>query len=187
MFIWWHPGSNVYRNAVDSGDPSLIEGKLRNYHDRLNEVRGSPYFCFEDPISEEGYSDDEKNFFIPGGGCIVRSDMLIFSVSADERSRLDIYTKAAHPAFYQTSLRRKLPTNTDHKYYAFIRTAADQSERILAVLNFQDSVETVQIDCSGVSAERFVDLRINAVIQHKTEIEVELPVYGYRFFKVLPS
>jgi len=46
-------------------------------------------------------------------------------------------------------------------------------------------MEIVKIDCRGISAKCFVDLRTNAMIQRKNEIEVEIPAYGYRFFEVL--
>ena len=82
---------------------------------------------------------------------------------------------------------RVLISNGDNNYYSFIKTATDNSERILMILNFQDSMEIVKIDCSGISAKSFVDLRSNAIIQRKNEIEVEIPAYGYRFFEVLPE
>lgn len=188
MFIWWIRGSNVYRNAIDSGDPSPIEGKLRNYHDRVKEAGGTLYFCFEDPVGEEGYADDQRKYDLYLATVASLGAMCSFSGYEPSSEAAWIFnTKAAHPAFYQNSVRRVLPTNADHKYYAFIKTAADHSERILGVLNFQGNTESVKIDCSGVSAKRFVDLRNNAVIQHNSSIEVELPAYGYRFFKVLPS
>jgi glycosidase len=188
LFIWWHPDSNVFRNAIDSGDPSLIESKLRNYHDRVREVGGSLYFCFENPFGDDGYIQNESKYLLYLASVASVGVMCAFSEYQPTQEAAWLFnTKAAHPAFFQTSLRRMLSTNDDHKYYAYLKSAADGSERILVVLNFQDSQDTVRIDCSGIAAKGFMDLRSNQSLPNKDLIEVEMPAYGYRFLRVLSA
>jgi hypothetical protein len=93
-------------------------------------------------------------------------------------------TKGEHPALQQMSARRQIPTNADDKYYAFLRTAADDSERVLVVLNFQPSPQAVEVRLDGVRASRLVDLRDDSSTPRATQVRIEMPAYGYRFFRV---
>ena len=167
MFIWWINGSNVFRNAIDNRDPGLIEEKMRNYHDRVQAAGGSLYYCFETPYDDDRYSDERKNFLYLACVAALGNISVFRKYNPSDEAAWIYNTKGAHPALHQLSRRRKLPTNADEKYYAFIRTAADKSERILVVLNFQDSQENVKIDCSGVSAQGFEDLKSNEQLQYK--------------------
>jgi len=72
-----------------------------------------------------------------------------FPLAPDTTRLLDL--KRQHPALQQLSTRRQLPTTADDKYYAFLRIAADRSERILVVTNFQSTPDTVRLDLSGVA------------------------------------
>jgi len=62
-------------------------------------------------------------------------------------------TKALHPALQQLSTRTQVPTNDDSRFYAFLKTAADHSERMLVVLNFQKEPQNVKVDMSGTLLE----------------------------------
>ena len=92
--------------------------------------------------------------------------------------------KAAHPALYNNSSRRHIPTNADEKYYAFLRVAKNNSERILAVMNFQSTPETVDVDLSGVAGTTFVDLTTGEHSSRQNPLSVKLQAYGYRFYRV---
>jgi hypothetical protein len=87
---------------------------------------------------------------------------------------------------HQSGSRRNLPTNADDKYYAFVRTAADNSERILVVLNFQPTKERVEVDLSGIASAGLVELKYGELTPHRNPLEVTLPPYGYRFYQILP-
>ncbi len=78
-------------------------------------------------------------------------------------------------------------TNADDKYYAFLRTAADKSERILVILNFQPSPQNIEIDLSGVNTTGLIELKSCELVKHQGFSKVELPAYGYRFYQVLPA
>ena len=41
--IWWESGSDVIRNAIETGDPRPIERALRDYHDRVVAAGGTLY------------------------------------------------------------------------------------------------------------------------------------------------
>lgn len=96
-------------------------------------------------------------------------------------------TKQTHPALYPVSTRRKLPTNADDRCYAILRTAQDNSERIMAVFNYQATPHTVTVNVTGVNATQFVDLRTFESIGYSSTIEVSLTTHGYRFFQVVSS
>jgi hypothetical protein len=81
-----------------------------------------------------------------------------------------------------------LKTNNDDKYYAMLKTSKDGSERVLVVFNFQSSPQTVNVDLSVVSTSGLVNLRMDEMIKRKSQFEpvaIELPAYGYKFYKVL--
>jgi hypothetical protein len=92
--------------------------------------------------------------------------------------------KAAHPAFYNNSARRNIPTSADDKYYSFLRTAKDGSDRVLAVMNFQSTPQTVGVDLSGVAGEALVELTTGQCAPRRNPLPVELPAYGYRLYGV---
>jgi hypothetical protein len=94
--------------------------------------------------------------------------------------------KQQHTALQQLSIRRRLPTNADDKYYAFLRTAADGSERVLVVLNFQPTTQGVEIDLSGVAAKSLTELGSGKAVERQSRLKTELPAYGYRLYEVSP-
>ena len=80
--------------------------------------------------------------------------------------------------------------NANDKYYAFLKTAADGSERVLVVLNFQDSPQTIEVDLGLVEPTGLVELRTGQLTERSSPIEpfkVELQAYGYRFYQVLSA
>ena len=90
------------------------------------------------------------------------------------------------PALYPLGHRRKLPTTADDKYYAFVRTAPDGSERILVVLNFQPTSQMVEVDTSGLFTPGFVELRHGEFIPFQNPLRLEMDPYGYRFYQIVP-
>jgi len=80
------------------------------------------------------------------------------------------------------STRRKLATNADDKYYAILKTAKDDSERMVAVYNFQPTPQTVQLNLGVVDTPGIVDTQSTARIDQADQfhpVSVELPAYGY--------
>ena len=81
-------------------------------------------------------------------------------------------------------LRRKLPTNDDSKFYAFVRSASDGSERVLVVANFWATSQNVRIDVGGLHAATLTDLRSGEKGAVDKTVEFSLPPFGYRLFAV---
>ncbi len=105
----------------------------------------------------------------------------------DEEEQWLLRTRHCHAALHQLAGRRQLATNADNKYYAFLKTARDGSERLLVVLNFCSSPQTVDVDMSSVDAAALVDLKTGEWVDRALPFHVELPAHGYSFFQVLPS
>jgi hypothetical protein len=68
-----------------------------------------------------------------------------------------------------------------------LRTAADKSERILVVMNFQPALQTIEVDMSGVATAGLVEMRSGAAISRSNPLKLELPAYGYRLYKLEPA
>jgi len=66
-----------------------------------------------------------------------------------------------------------------------VRTAADRSERILVVLNFQPTPQTIEVDLSGVAASGLVELKEGKLVGYQNPFRATLPAYGYRLFQIL--
>jgi glycosidase len=182
--IWWEKGTNVIANAIQSGDPRPIERALRDYHDRVVSAGGVLYF--QPPRLEQ---KKQETFGFAVLACLGDLIQIEYSPSRQMDPELSwiLKAKAAHAALQQLSVRRQLPTQSDEKYYAFLRTAADGSERILVVLNFQPTAQTVKVDLSGVATERLIELKTGRTYDRETFLKVELAAFDYRLFLLAPA
>jgi glycosidase len=176
-----------FDQAIASGDPRPIEESLQ-YHDAVVAAGGTLY------KKEFAAYDDPAKTHLAKATAAAIGDMVAFisrrgagSADPDDEETWILKTKFAHPALHNLGRRTKLETNADDKYYAFLRTSADKSERIVVVLNFQPSSQTVEVDLSGIAAEKLVDVRTGDSLQRQSFVKVELPAYGYRFFQVIPE
>ncbi len=171
--------NDVIMNAIETGDPRPIEESLRNYHDIVVTAGGILY------QKVRNYEDLSKRHLARATLAAI-GDLVVYDREAgspDAEETWILKTKRLHPALHQLSTRRKLVTNADEKYYAFLKTAADKSERILVVLNYQSSPQTIEIDMSGVATSGLLELKYGELITPKSHFKVELPVYGNRFYQ----
>jgi hypothetical protein len=182
--IWWEKGSDVIESAINSGDPRPIERVLRDYHDRVVAAGGVLYHF--PPRFKEPEKQALALAVVACAGDLVAAQYPRDLQGGSETKWL-LGAKRTHPALQQLSARRHLPTRADHKYYAFLRTAADRSERILVVMNFQPSPQTIDLDTSGLATTGLVEMRSNSLILRRNHLELELPAYGYRLYKVQPE
>jgi hypothetical protein len=173
--------------AIAAGDPSPIEQSLQ-YHDAVVAAGGVLY------KKEFAAYEYPAKTHLAKAAVAAFGEMIAFirrrgpvSADPDEEETWILKTKFAHPALHNLGRRTKLGTNADDKYYAFLRTSADKSERLVVVLNFQSSPQTVEVDLSGVAAGRLIDVRTGETFQRRSFVKVELPAYGYRFFQVVPE
>jgi hypothetical protein len=182
--IWWEEGSDVVRQAVETGDPRCLEPALRDYHDRVVAAGGSLYHFPPD-------FDDPKRQALSVAVVACAGDVVAghypSSLAWGREVRWLLEAKRLHPALQQLSARRHLPAQADDKYYAFLRTAADKSERILVVFNFQPEEQQVVVNLSGVATGGLVDLRSGGALERQTWLEVALPAFGFSLYQVLPS
>jgi hypothetical protein len=183
--IWWEKDTDVLQNALKTGDPRPIEKALRNYHDRVVAAGGVLYFGAD----SRGQSEDPEQRRL-AAAVRALSGILVAVSYRGETNRQDpeivrlLELKRVHPALYNVSTRRHIPTAADDKHYAFLRTAKDGSERILVVMNFQSTPQTVAVDMSGLATAGLVDLRENTTTPRQNPFKVELPAYGYRIYLV---
>lgn len=180
---WTDDGEDAIDVGIKSGDPRSIEDVLRRYRD-VRVAHGSVLYK-----TVRSYRDIRHRHLYRATLAAI-GEILVYTRRAgspDAEETWILKTKAKHPALQQLASRRKLNTNADDKYYAFLCTAADKSDRILVVLNFQDSGETVEVDLSGVNTTKLVELKSGQLIKHQEVFKIELPAFGYKFFKILPS
>ncbi len=177
----WQENSIV--SAIRNGDPRPIEETLRGYRDLAANAGGVLY------TKVEGIEDRQQRRLqaatVAGIG-----DMLVYGTAdrpgPDEKEQWLLQMRYCHPALHQLASRRRLATNADSKYYAFLKTARDGSERVLVVLNFCSSPEMVEVDMSNVATAALIDLKTGEWFDRTLPFRVELPAYGYAFFQVLP-
>ena len=175
----WQQKNSII-TALETGNPRPIEESLRNYHDKMVAAGAVLYLRVRT-------SDDLSKSHLVWATVATIGDLVASYSDTDGEETWILETKQLHPALHQLSTRRKLQTNADDKYYAFLRTAADGSERILVVLNFQPKPQTVEVDLSGVATTGLVELKNCELIERQNPFKVELPVYGYRFYQILSA
>ena len=167
--------------AMETGDPRGIEKVLRPYHDRVVEAGGGAV-----PLPAAVQRGREAAPFCGHGSANGQPARL------PARRRAQCRCVCAAPAQAEAETSRSPAARqteaaahgADDKHYAFLRTAADGSERILVVMNFQSTPQTVEVDLSGVATARLVDLETGTASPRQVPFRVEVPAYGYRLYEV---
>jgi len=186
--IWWEKGSNVIHRAIETGDPRPIERALRDYRDRVADAGGTLYFA---PEARAGFKETDKRRL--AAAAVITTGHLVAvhygpdGLLEDPEMRWLIEVKRTHRALWQLAGRRQIPTRADDRHYAFLLTAPDNFERMLVVMNFQPTPQTVEVDLSGISTSGLVELKKGATFARRASLPVELPAYGYRLFVLKPS
>jgi glycosidase len=187
----FNPDTNQFQKdaiieSIETSNPKEIETRLKCYHDVMLDAGA---VLFAEVL--RGFNGDLvkrrlQHALLAGIGDIIVYNKQQGNPDAEETRTLQM--KLRHPALHPVASRRKLLTNDDNKYYAFLKTSRDGSERVLAVYNFQSSPQTVRVEFSVVSASGLIDLTNGEMIPRQSQFEpltVELPAYGYRFFNVI--
>jgi hypothetical protein len=83
------------------------------------------------------------------------------------------------------STRRRIATDHDQSVYATLRDAANNSERLLAVINFSAEPVRVSVDAGAIAGTTYEDIESHDV-EHVTgkKMDLELPGYGHRLFVI---
>ena len=82
------------------------------------------------------------------------------------------------------SLRRRVLTDNDTNFYAFVKTSSDKAERILVVTNFLATTQEINVDLSGILMQGLSDLRTGETQDTHGSVKVTLPGYGYKLFTI---
>lgn len=180
--IWWEKDSNVLQEAIETGDPRPIERALRNYHDRVVAVGGTLY-CSPPKLEDRRKANLALALVAAAGDLVAMGGGRYAGLTDAEQSRI-LRIKQDHPALHQLGRRQALRTDADDKHYAFLRIARNGGERMLVVTNFQPAAEAVDVDLSGVDFETMIDLDGGAVVKRQSPWRVELPAYGYHFYRL---
>lgn len=184
--IWWEKQNNILINSINNHNPSGLERALRDYHDRVVTEGGVLYMgadaTFKNPTKYYLY----VAFSIATGHLYCRSLHANETFNIDDTLQNILTLKKNHAAFGQRSTRQSLSTNDNTQFYAFVQTAADQSEQILCIFNFQPAPQQITVNLSGVYASALSPLNNAPNVKLAKKIKVSVPAYGYRFFKIIP-
>ena len=192
------------RLALESGNPTGIEIKLRLYRDRVVKAGG---ITWARVMGSWGSGDGggpalrvmgettgnlspaqmllEVVTLATVGELFVASDRIfepVWSAWFQSQHKEIMKARQKYPTLCATGSRRRLPTNNDGRYYAFLRTSNSDNEMLLVVLNFQseDAMIEVYLDRETELVDIFSGKRQNV---EKT-LELPLPPYGYSIFEV---
>jgi hypothetical protein len=182
--IWWEKQSRPMFDSVEKGDPGVFEQALRSYHDRVVAAGGvliQPVLNMHD----DGKQKLEETLLATSGDMLCYCEP-IGSIVRPAKGIADLLKmKREHPALYQNSTRRRIATDHDESVYATLRDAANNSERLLAVINFSAEPVRVSVDAGAIAGTTYEDVESHDV-QHVTgkKMDVELPGYGHRLFVI---
>ncbi|GAA1668656.1 hypothetical protein GCM10009745_08860 [Kribbella yunnanensis] len=195
-------GSSAVLKAIDSGDPSGLEDTLKEYRDLMVNAGG---------ITQTAPNWGRVNY--PVDGRLLEIAMLTtmgtlfylhndyYTILPDEqeipdwtpeqRAMLDKLMRAqnASPALAPLGLRVRIPTNDDHKYYAYKRLNKDGTAKALVLLNFRNTAQTVSVDLTGTGIATsqtptdLVESKPGPPISGST-YQVRLPAFGFTVLSV---
>ena len=180
----WNWDNNSIEYAIDTGDPRPIEQSLHSNHDVIVSAGGSLY---KRTVSANKYNNVSKKYLYVATLAAI-GDIVAYgrtSGSPEPEETWILKTKNAHKALHQLASRKKLRTNSDDKYFAFIKTAKDRTEQILTIINYQNSTQSIIVDLENIFSGNLLDLKNNSSLKlDGNSLKIELPAYGYKFFKL---
>lgn len=187
------PWEQVIRLAIESGNPKGIEIKLRLYRDRVVKAGGvtwsHPRYMWN--TKEELTLEQmllETVTLATVGELFVASDRIFEPIwPAEFLSQLKDIVKARrdYPALLAVGYRRRLPTNNNNLYYAFLRSTPSGDQEMLVVLNFQSEYRVTQVYLDRPA--ELADIFSNERKMAEKALQLSLPPYGYRIFEVKSS
>ena len=184
------PWEQVIVRALEDGNPKGIEYNLRWYRDRVVAAGG---VTWAHPVWMENKSERltlrqmmlEAVTLATVGELLNVSDIIYDEVLPSNflaELKKIIKTRTDYPALGPTGFRRRLPTNNDNLYYAFLRQAPLGEQTMLVVLNFRNEHRVMQVylDTPAELIDVFSDNRQKVT----GTLQLSLPPYGYRIFNV---
>jgi hypothetical protein len=182
--IWWEKDNQALQTSVKTANPHLLENALRAYHDRVVAAGGTLYMPVPNLHDHEQQQLAEALLATSG-------DLLCYCNVQGEITHPEqgipalLKLKAIHPALYQNSSRRQIPTNDDNRFYATLRDAADHSERLLILFNFQPQDARIDVDLGAINGSSYIGIgEGQAPAIDGSTMQIQLPPYGHRLFVV---
>ena len=192
------------RLALESGNPTGIEIKLRLYRDRVVKAGGVTWARVRGSWgSGDGggpalrVMGDTTGNLSPAqmllevvtlatvGELFVASDRIyepIWSTWFLSQHREIMKARQKYPTLCAKGSRRRLPTNNDGRYYAFLRASTTDNEMLLVVLNFQSEDAMIEVYLDWET--ELVDIFSGKHQKVEKTLELPLPPYGYSIFEV---
>ncbi len=191
--------AQAIRLALETGNPTGIEVKLRLYRDRVVKAGGVTWAGVMGGMSGPALRvmGETTGNLSPAqmllevvslatvGELFVASDRIFEPIwSTRFLSQLKEIMKARqkYPALCATGSRRRLPTNNDGRYYAFLRASTTDNEMLLVVLNFQSEDAMIEVYLDWET--ELVDIFSGKHQKVEKTLELPLPPYGYSIFEV---
>jgi len=199
LSIWW-TDRYVLGDAILSGDPSTIEPALNDYRDRVVAAGGVTYIgprWLTDLKKGQRLNHDQmllEAVCIATVGELFYADDLILDLNWPKdcatKLRQILRTLQATPALQAARERHRLPTNDDHKFYAFLRTSKDHAQSVLVVLNFQGKPQDVLVTLNTPARLQEIlslgEVKGGAKTSSEKDVQFSLPAYGYGIYRIDP-
>ena len=192
------------RLALESGNPTGIEIKLRLYRDRVVKAGGVTWARVRGSWgSGDGggpalrVMGDTTGNLSPAqmllevvtlatvGELFVASDRIyepMWSTWFLSQHREIMKARQKYPTLCAKGSRRRLPTNNDGRYYAFLRAPTAGDQLLLVVLNFQSEDRNIKVYLDWEA--ELIDIFSTKHQKVKKTLELSLPPYGYGIFEV---
>jgi hypothetical protein len=189
LYVWW-TGYDAVSEAIKSGNPRGIEYNLRRYRDRVVKAGGVTY---QGPSWAWGRKSEltepqkllEMSIYATVGELFACSSSLMeMDWSHEYKTKLRKLLRVLQncPALQAAGDRKRIMTNDDDKYYAFMRTTKDRQQKALIVMNFQQEAQTIKMRLGEEKCLK--DVITGERAKSKPELELDVEPYGYRIFLV---
>ena len=181
--------------AIKNQNPSGLNTILENYRDVMNALGGTtitpPGWECEASIRERQLEIAFQTtmgtmFTLHSGDMAFVGQDIIAAWPAEDQEKVFrlLRAQAGYRALAPLGLRVKLPTNDDNKYLAFKRTNREGDVKALAVLNFQNTAQTITVNLSnaGIGIPQIpIDLLKGSTASAITtsSFTITLQAYGY--------
>lgn len=179
----WDKGTHPLPDSVREHNPDLFEKALQQYRDRVVQAGGTLYV----PVPRADSRDQQEfleSLIVTSGDmacyCGITGGITDPATGIPQLLRL----RANHPALFQDSIRRRIPTDQP-AVYAIERYAKIGTERLLLVFNFASVPSRVSIDTGAINAAGYTDLLTTQQIPAKgRRMQLDLGPYQYRIFGI---
>ena len=188
LSIWW-TGYDAVDSAIKSRNPRGIEYNLRRYRDRVVQAGGVTY---QGPSwlnwRQETKLTNAQKLLVAAVYATVgelfacSSRLMKLDLPSEWKTRLRNLLRIlqAYPALQAAGGRKRVPTNDDNKYYAFLRTSKDMRQKVLVIMNFQQEEQTVKVRLG--ERKRLMDVFTGERVHSKPDLEIDVEPYGYKIF-----